>query len=50
MPTQPCKLKSGKGYRYGVHGKCYTGKGGLAKALRQGRAIEASKTRGKKLA
>jgi len=31
------------GYRYGRQGKLYVGKNALAKAKRQGRAIEANK-------
>lgn len=35
--------KSGGGYKYGSSGKTYKGKGGKAKAAKQGRAIQASK-------
>lgn len=41
--------RSGKGYKYGNKGKTYYGKGAKAKAARQGRAIQASKSqRGKR--
>ena len=41
MPVKSCN----GGYKYGNTGKCYKGKGGRAKAAKQGRAIEASKAR-----
>lgn len=37
--------KTGGGYKYGKTGKLYKGKGAKAKAVRQGRAIQASKKR-----
>lgn len=39
--------KSGGGYKYGSKGKVYKGKGAKAKAAKQGRAIQASKSRKK---
>ncbi len=45
MPLHTVK-RNGKivGYRWGDHGKIYTGKGAKAKALKQGRAIKASQS------
>jgi len=45
MPARPCKKNGKSGYKWGSKGKCYTGKGGKAKANRQGRAIKASQSR-----
>jgi hypothetical protein len=41
MPIR--KLKGG--FKFGIRGKLYRGPGARAKAVRQGRAIEASKHR-----
>jgi len=41
VPIQKCN----NGHKYGNTGKCYKGKGSRAKAARQGRAIEASKSK-----
>lgn len=48
MPVMKCQCKKRKGYKFGRSGKCYTGKGALKKAKRQGRAIKASQSRAKK--
>lgn len=48
MPLMGCQKDKNKGYKFGSSGKCYTGKGARAKAMRQGRAIEASKYRNKR--
>lgn len=45
MPVQTC-VKNGK--KYSSSGKCYVGKSAESKAKKQGRAIEASKSRAKK--
>lgn len=45
MPLMRCKVKGARGYKWGESGKCYAGADGRRKALRQGRAIEASKAR-----
>lgn len=45
MPIFRCQSNRKKGNKYGNSGKCYTGKDSLKKAKRQGRAIEASKSR-----
>lgn len=48
MPVEVVR-KDGKivGYRWGKHGKLYTGKGARSKAAKQGRAIKASEGRRK---
>lgn len=43
MPIKTCQKNKRKGYKFGDKGKCYTGKGALKKAKKQGRAIEYSK-------
>lgn len=43
MPLKQCTSDGKSGYKWGDEGKCYTGRDGRAKALRQGRAIEANK-------
>ena len=48
MPLRKCEVKGKSGYRWGKSGKCYTGKGAKAKAMKQARAIEASKARKKR--
>lgn len=48
MPLERCTEGGKAGWRWGKSGKCYTGKLGKAKAMRQGRAIEASKAAEKK--
>lgn len=40
MPVKKCQSGGKSGYKYGDSGKCYVGKGGKAKAERQGRAIK----------
>lgn len=45
MPIQPCKINGKKGLKYGVKGKCYTGKSAKKKALRQMRAIKVSQSK-----
>lgn len=44
----PVRRTKGGGYKYGSKGKTYYGKGAKAKAVRQGRAIQANKKRRKK--
>ena len=43
MPLMRCKDKGKRGWRWGKRGKCYTGANARARALRQGRAIEANR-------
>lgn len=43
MPLTRCSSKGKPGYKWGDSGKCYTGKDAKAKAMKQARAIEASK-------
>jgi len=43
MPVMSCTSNGASGYKWGDSGKCYTGADGKARALRQGRAIEANK-------
>ena len=38
-------MRKGGGYKYGKSGKLYKGKGAKAKAAKQGRAIQASKSK-----
>lgn len=38
-----CQINGKKGYKWGESGKCYPGKSGKIKALKQGQAIHASK-------
>jgi hypothetical protein len=45
MPIKKCRSGGKSGYKYGDSGKCYTGKGGRAKAGKQARAIKASQSR-----
>jgi len=45
MPVQRCIKNGKKGWRWGKHGKCYLGSNGKQKALKQGKAIHASKYR-----
>lgn len=45
MPVKSCGSGGKSGYKYGDKGKCYTGAAGKSKAAKQGRAIEASKSR-----
>ena len=40
MPLKNCTVDGKSGYQWGDDGKCYTGKDGKKKALRQGVAIE----------
>lgn len=44
MPLKTCTSNGKSGYKWGDSGKCYTGTGAREKALKQGRAIESSKT------
>jgi hypothetical protein len=41
MPIKQCQRNNKKGVKYGDKGKCYLGKGGRSKALKQMRAIRA---------
>lgn len=45
MPLKQCTKGGKRGWKWGDNGACYIGKGGKAKAKRQGRAIEANKRR-----
>ena len=45
MPIQKCTKNGKSGYKWGKSGKCYTGPGGRAKALKQMGAIKASQAR-----
>ncbi len=47
MPLKPCTKNGKQGYKWGDNGVCYTGPNAKEQALKQGRAIEASKTRKK---
>lgn len=46
MPLKKCSSGGKSGYKWGDSGKCYTGPGARQKALKQGQAIEANKSRG----
>lgn len=48
MPVQRCQKGGKTGWKWGRSGKCYLGTSGKSKAARQGRAIEASKSRKRK--
>lgn len=48
MPVKRCQKDGKKGYKWGDSGTCYTGPDARQKALAQGRAIEASKSRSKR--
>lgn len=48
MPIQKCSDKGKSGLKWGSSGKCYTAKNAREKALKQMRAIEASKSRSNK--
>lgn len=48
MPLKRCMKERMAGFRWGDKGICYTGPGAREKALKQGRAVEASKKRIKK--
>lgn len=39
MPIKKCQVKGKSGFKYGDSGKCYTGKNGKKKAIKQGLAI-----------
>lgn len=43
MPVKSCQSNGKAGKKYGNSGKCYTGSGAMAKAKKQGVAIEISK-------
>lgn len=43
MPVMRCQKNRIPGFKFGVTGTCYTGRGARNKAARQGRAIERSK-------
>lgn len=48
MPVKIC-MKNGKyGYKWGDKGQCYIGDDAKDKALKQGRAIESSKSKARK--
>lgn len=48
MPVKRCSKNGKSGYKWGDEGKCYTGSGAKKKAIEQGRAIEANKSKGAK--
>lgn len=48
MPVKKCSSGGKSGAKYGDSGKCYTGKGAVAKAKKQGQAIEISRHKPKK--
>lgn len=39
MPLMSCQINSQPGYKWGESGKCYPGKSGKAKAIKQAVAI-----------
>lgn len=43
MPIMRCTKNGKDGWKYGKDGKCYTGKDAKEKAIKQGKAIKASK-------
>ena len=45
MPLKKCQRDGKDGWKWGDEGHCYIGEGAKEKALTQGRAIEASKTK-----
>ena len=47
MPLKKCTSKGKKGWKWGNHGKCYTGKDAKRKATKQARAIYANGYKGK---
>jgi len=49
MPVQRCQKSNKPGFKWGPNGKCYTGRDAHSRAVRQGRAIEASKQREKRI-
>lgn len=46
MPLKRCQVNNQQGWKWGDSGKCFTGKDAKEKAAEQGRAIEASKSKG----
>jgi len=48
MPLMKCTNNKKAGYKWGKSGKCYTGSNAKSQAKKQGKAIEASKSRKKK--
>jgi len=48
MPLMKCEENGKKGWKWGEHGKCYTGPDAREKALSQMRAIKRSQAQGKK--
>ncbi len=46
MPLLKCQINGKLGWKFGATGKCFTGSQGRSKAVKQGRAIQASKNRG----
>lgn len=48
MPLMKCTKNKKAGYKWGKSGTCYTGSNAKSKAKKQGRAIEASKSKRKK--
>jgi len=46
MPLKKCTSNGKSGYKWGDSGKCYTGPNAKNQALKQGRAIEANKSKG----
>lgn len=43
MPLKRCTVDGKSGWKWGNEGKCYTGKDGKKKAIRQGIAVEGPK-------
>jgi len=48
MPIKKCQKNGKPGNKYGDSGKCYTGKGKRAKAIKQGVAIKISQKKRKR--
>ncbi len=44
MPVMRCTIDGKPGYKWGESGTCYPGEDGKEKAIKQGQAIEASKS------
>lgn len=49
MPIHPCEKDGKKGFQWGNHGTCYTGKDGYEKAVKQMKAIFKSGYRGESM-
>ena len=48
MPLKRCRKQGKQGWKWGDTGVCYTGQNAKARAMRQGRAIEANKKKKEK--